>query len=296
MTSSRRNFLQTGLAAAAATTISRPLLAAEGLHVPLGLQLYSVRAQLPVQYEETLRMIGDIGYREVEAAGFFDHTVSDVKRAMNACRLNCVSSHYGYGVLSKNFDELLAFNKELGVKYLICASPGHRTSVSKADQDIYPLDDWRFMADQLNSFGEKVTAAGLRFGYHNHFREFRPTEGTIPYVELMKRTDPAHVTMEMDCGWVVAGGANPVEYLREYPSRITMLHVKDFAKPASAGASAETLVPTELGRGSIDYRPIFAAAAKAKKVQHIFVEQEAFDIPVKDSLTEDASYMRRLLS
>jgi sugar phosphate isomerase/epimerase len=292
----RRNFLRAGLAVAATGAVSGTLrLAAQGLRIPLGLQLYSVRELLPVHYEEILKMIGSLGYREVEAAGFFDRKVGEVKRAMDDARLACVSAHYGHGLLTQKFNEILAFNKELGVKTLICSSPGHRIPSSQSNQDIYSLDDWHFMADQLNSFGEKVRAAGLNFGYHNHFKEFIQTEGVVPYRELLRRTDPALVTMEMDCGWVVAAGASPVDYLREYPSRITMLHVKDFVKPATPLENPDAYTVTELGRGYIDYRPIFREAAKTANLKHIFAEQEAFDIPVKASLAEDARYLHRLL-
>ena len=51
---------------------------------------------------------------------------------------------------------------------------------------------------------------------------------------------------------------------------------------------------TELGRGSIDYRPIFAQAAENQKITHAFVEQESFDIPWKESLKVDAQYLKTL--
>jgi len=136
-------------------------------------------------------------------------------------------------------------------------------------------------------------ALGVKFGYHNHVREFLETDGKTPYVELLGLTDPQKVTFELDCGWAVAAGKNPIELLREHPHRISLLHVKDFKMGTPAGEGHEPQV-TELGRGSIDYRPIFAQAAKTQKIQHAFVEQEAFDIPWKDSLKVDAEYMRKL--
>lgn len=268
---------------------------AKGLGLPLGLQLYSVREMLPKDYEGTLQMVAAAGYTQVEAAGFYDHSVQDVKRAMKSAGLNCVSSHYGYGALTPKFDQILAFNKELGVESIICASPGHRVPVSGPGADIFSLDDWYYMADRLNSFGEKVTAAGLRFGYHNHSKEFSKIDGVTPYDELMKRTDPADVTMEMDCGWVAVGGGSPQEYLKKYPDRITMLHVKDFTRKGPQSTNPDDYTVTELGRGTIDYRPIFAEAQKSGKLRHIFVEQEAFDIPAPESLRVDAEYIRRLM-
>jgi sugar phosphate isomerase/epimerase len=114
----------------------------------------------------------------------------------------------------------------------------------------------------------------------------------------MKLTDPALVTFEMDCGWVTVGGGDPVAYLHKYPNRISMLHVKDFKKSAQPYSPSNEPVPTELGRGGIDYRPIFAAAkmAAAKKgaIKHYFVEQEAFDVPWEESLRIDAEYLKAI--
>jgi sugar phosphate isomerase/epimerase len=100
--------------------------------------------------------------------------------------------------------------------------------------------------------------------------------------------------MEMDCGWVVVGGGNPVEYLRKYPTRISMLHVKDFKGIVASSSMTNPPTITELGEGSIDYRPILEAAANAGNVKHCFVEQEAFDVPPMQSLKIDADYLRKL--
>lgn len=74
-----------------------------------------------------------------------------------------------------------------------------------------------------------------------------------------------------------------------------MFHVKDFHLPANISiATHDQAKVTELGRGSIDYRPIFAQAAKNQKITHSFVEQEEFDIPWKESLKVDADYLKNL--
>jgi sugar phosphate isomerase/epimerase len=144
--------------------------------------------------------------------------------------------------------------------------------------------------------GEKAAAAGIHFGYHNHVHEFAAVDGVVPYMELLRMTDPSKVTLELDCGWAIVAGAKPVDLLRDHPGRFSMLHVKDFKANASTGAGAEAHEPTvtELGMGSIDYRPIFQQAAKTQKIKHMFVEQEAFDMPYMQSLKVDADYMRGL--
>jgi sugar phosphate isomerase/epimerase len=297
---SRRDFVKAGSASLIYGSTAVRGLYAQTLHVPLGLQLYSVREILPNDYDGTLKKIGSLGYREVESAGYFQHTATEVKQAMSNAGLHLVSAHYSSDDLHKQLDPIIAFSKEVGVRYIICSYPGFKDPSRvkninpKERSNAFTLEDWRWNAEQFNAIGAKVSAAGFRFGYHNHSMEFRKTDGVVPYVELMRLTDPAHVTMEMDCGWVVVGGGDPVEYLRKYPTRISMLHVKDF-KGISA-ASSITNVPTvvELGQGSIDYRPIFQEAAKAGVVKHCFVEQEGYNVPPVEGLKIDAEYMRGL--
>ncbi len=282
-----------GAAVAAATMSNSLRLDAETLPLPLGLQLYSLREYLPKDWDGTLHQIGALGYREVEAAGFFGHTAAQVKQSMTSAGLKCVSAHYPYAQLAAGLDDILHFGQELGLQYIICSSPGLRQPV-EAHRPHPPLtlDDWRWNAEQFNSFGEKVKSAGMQFGYHNHVTEFRAENGVLPYDELLRLTDPAKVTLELDCGWMTVGGQNPVQYLTKYPHRFSMLHVKDFNRNQPV-TSTPPPAPTELGRGSIDYRPIFRAAVKAH-IRHCFVEQEGFDVPPWESLKIDADYIRNL--
>ncbi|MEO8735120.1 MAG: sugar phosphate isomerase/epimerase [Edaphobacter sp.] len=299
---SRRNFLKTAsVALLYNSAIARGDTASSyPLGLPLGLQLYSVREMLPTAYESTLKKIASLGYSEVEAAGFYGHSVSEVKQAMQNAGLRCVSSHYSYNNLQKEFDQTLAFNRDIGVDYIICSFPGFkdpstRKGMSYRDQiQSFTIDDWRWNAEQFNRMGEKVHAAGMKFGYHNHTMEFRAQNGVVPYDELLRLTDPSKVAMELDCGWVIVGGGNPIEYLRRYPKRISMLHVKDFKRAEKPASIVDPPPPAELGRGTIDYRPIFREAAKAGNIKHCFVEQEAFDMPPMQSLKIDADYVRNL--
>jgi sugar phosphate isomerase/epimerase len=298
---SRRHFLKTASASAAfaAACADAPWLMANPLSLPLGLQLYSVRDLLPKDYEGTLHQLSAMGYREVEAAGFFGRSASDAKQAMEHAGLHCVSAHYSYADLAPHLDETIEFGKALGLEYIICASPGfpHGSPAKSEDKRVareaLTLEDWHWNAEQFNRMGERVNAAGIKFGYHNHTAEFRAVNGVVFYDELLRLTDPAKVTMEMDCGWVIVGGTNPVDYLRRYPTRISMLHVKDFQLSGTPGSDTEPPPSAELGRGSIDYRPIFAAASEAN-IKHAFIEQEQYDIPPMEALKIDAEYWKAL--
>ena len=282
MSMNRRSFIQSTSAAAALLSTAWGRAASLGL--PIGLQLYSVRTLLPTDYAGTLKQLGAIGYQEVEAAGFFNLPVEQVKAAMKAAGLRCVSAHYPLGLLKAHTEEIITFCKSLGVGYVVCSSPMHQNpGGGKAPLS---LDDWRWNGDQFNEIATQVMKAGMHFAYHNHVAEFGAIGGVLPYDELLKHTDPAKVSFELDCGWATLAGQNPLELLKQHAARIVMLHVKDFKDNKEPSV--------ELGTGGIDYTPIFAAAAAGKHIRHCFVEQEEFQNPIMQSLAVDAKYMKKM--
>jgi sugar phosphate isomerase/epimerase len=284
MTHSRRSFLKaSGALAAAACVGVEPLMAAP-VRLPIGLQLYSVRNLLPKDFDGTLQKLAAAGYREVEAAGYFDKTAGEFGNALQKAGLKCVSTHHQLVQLKTQFDDLIEYGQALGLEYIICSSASvHRDPTRTGDLN---LDDWRYVADQFNAIGEKVKAAGMTFGYHNHTVEFGKENGVVYFDELLKRTDPKLVCFEMDCGWVVVGGHNPVEYLSRYPERFPMLHVKDMIKQPDG--KWRNVV---MGKGSIDYRPIFRAATGLK---HYFIEQEEFEGDPITELRANVEFMKKL--
>ena len=279
---SRRSFLKATGAVAACAAVSR--LDAERLRLPIGLQLYSVREQLPKDFAGTLAQVRSAGYTEVEAAGYFDRSAADFRQAMDAAGLRCVSTHHPLSVLETQLGQWLDYGHKLGVEYIVCSSSGgmHRDPAAKGSPT---LDDWRWIADELNRIGEKVKAAGMILGLHNHVPEFAVIDGVLVYDELLRLTDPKLVVFEMDCGWVYASGHNPVDYLSKTPERFPLMHVKDMT------LGAKGMHSTEMGRGKIDYVPILRAATGLK---HYFIEQEEFDIDPVQALRIDAEYIRNL--
>jgi sugar phosphate isomerase/epimerase len=291
----RRTFLRTAAACAVAWETGN--LWANPLGLPIGLQLYSVREFLPKDYAGTLKQLGSMGYQECEAAGFYNHSAADVKQSMSDAGLHCVSAHYALAQLKPDLDEIIQYGKDLGLSYIICSAPMMRDpSRAKglswnATMEAVSLDDWKWNADQFNEIGKKIQDAGIHFGYHNHFVEFHVKEGGVrPYDIILDNTDPKLVTMEMDVGWVVIGGAKPEAYLRKYPKRFTQLHVKQFK--LEGWKPGDEPVSTEMNQGSLDYKSIFTAAKHAG-IRHIYVEQEAFpDMPAMDALKVDADWLK----
>ncbi len=280
---SRRAFLKTSGALAAASLIGADRLAAPS-KLPVGLQLYSVRNLLPKDFQGTLNQLSTAGYKEVEAAGYFDKTAADFGNSLQKAGLKCISTHHTLTQLKTQLDQLIEYGQALGLEYIICSWAGVHRDPNRTGE--LNLDDWRYVADQFNAIGQKVKSAGMTVGYHNHTVEFGRENGIVYFDELLKRTDPKVVDFEMDCGWVVVGGHSPVEYLSKYPERFPLLHVKDMVKQPDG--KWRNVV---MGKGSIDYKPIFRAATGLK---HYFIEQEEFEGDPMTELREDAKFLKKL--
>jgi sugar phosphate isomerase/epimerase len=242
-----------------------------------------VRELLPKDFDGTLAKVRADGYTEVEAAGYYDKPAAEFRKAMDKAGLRCVSTHHPLGVLRPRLDELIEYGHTLGLDYIICSSSVRRDPAAKGP---LTLDDWHYVAGEFNRIGEKVKAAGMTFGYHNHTPEFGTEGGVVFYDELLKLTDPKLVSFEMDCGWVFAAGRDPIEYLSKTPERFPLLHVKDMAREANGQFHS-----TVMGRGLVDYKLTLRAA---KGLKHYFIEQEEFDLDPIEALRLDAEYMRKL--
>jgi sugar phosphate isomerase/epimerase len=278
---SRRSFLKATAAVAVSATALR--LSAKPLGLPIGLQLYSVRDLLPKDFDGTLAKVRADGYTEVEAAGYWDRTAPEFRKSMDKAGLRCTSTHHTLALLLEHGDDLIEYGHTLGLDYIICPWPRRRDPALAGE---LTLDDWRWVAGELNRIGEKVKAAGMVFGYHNHGPEFGSEGGVVFYDELLRLTDPKLVCFEMDCGWVASAGRNPVDYLGKTPERFPLLHVKDMVKGANGQYHS-----TVMGRGVVDYKPILRAATSLK---HYYIEQEEFDMDPIEALRLDAEYMKKL--
>jgi sugar phosphate isomerase/epimerase len=282
---SRRTFMKATGAIAAAACAGVDRLAAKQLPMPIGLELYSVRDLLPKDFDGTLAQVRSAGYTVVEAAGFYNRSAADFRSAMDKAGLRCISAHYTLSLLETQLDSLIEYAHALGLEYMICSSSGgtHRDPAAKGPDT---LDDWRWRADEFNRIGEKLKAAGITLGVHNHVPEFAVFDGTIVYDELLRLTDPKLVVFEMDAGWVIAAGYNPIDYLKQSPERFPLMHIKEVLRGPDGKFHAKTV-----GRGMLDYQPILSAATGLKQY---FIEQEEFEMDPMQELRIEAEYMRKL--
>ena len=243
-----------------------------------GMQLYTVRRELEKDFEGTLARVAALGYREVEFAGYFGRTPKEVMAALARHNLTSPAAHVQLAAVRGSLLEVAEAAHIIGHKYVLVAwtPPEERKS----------LDDYRRFAELFNRAGEQLKKAGIQFAYHNHDFEFAPMGGKVPYDLLLEQTDSRLVKMELDLYWIAKGGAKPLDYFEKYPGRFHLLHVKDMdATPRRHF--------TEVGRGVIDFKSVFARAERAG-VRHYFVEQDETPGSPFDSLKVSIDYLRKL--
>lgn len=220
----------------------------------IGLQLYSVRDSMQASPQRTIEAVAKMGYKYVEAAGynnglFYGMTPEAFKALLKANKLYMLSSHTSHAVPdAAKWDETMAWWDQCidahiaaGAKYIIQPSMDKVGYESLAGNKRY--------CDYFNAVGAKCKAKGIRFGYHNHDKEFTTIEGTTLYDYMLQNTDPSLVFFQLDLWWIHVGGKQAVDYFNKYPGRFLFYHVKD---EEEVGAS-----------GKIDFKPYFDNAKKA---------------------------------
>lgn len=275
------------------TTMGAALLAmrrAIAASIPrVGMQLYTVRTELEKDFDGTLAKVAAIGYKEVEFAGYYNHTPQEVRDTLKRHGLTAPSAHVPYGSLTGDkWAKAIEDAHTIGHTYLVNAW---------VDEPIRKEPDaWKHIAETYNQAAAVSKKAGIQFAYHNHNFEFAPRKdagGKLPYDILLESCDPALVKMELDLCWIAAAGKDPLEYFRRYPGRFPLVHVKGLKKvPASTGddpVPIDRVLPdiTEVGHDDvIDWKRIFAQSRGAG-IRHYFVEH---DVPKDPFASLKASY------
>jgi sugar phosphate isomerase/epimerase len=289
----RRSFLGT---LTAATLLTRRLgwAAPEHQAERIGVQLYTVRDVLKKDYAGTLAGVAAIGYREVEFAQYFehaprfDHPPKEVRAMLDRDRLQATSAHVPYRVLGEGWPQVLEVSHVLGHSYLV--NPAIDEALRKQP------DGWKRAAETFNRSGEASKKAGIQFAYHNHWMEFQPVGGKLPYDILLEKCDPDLVKMEMDLCWISVAGHDPVEYFHRYPGRFPLVHVKDMKKLPSPGdpMTEATLRPlmTEVGSGVIDWKRIFAHSETAGI--KVYIVEHDWPASPFESIETSYKYMKSL--
>ena len=291
----RRTFAQQSSLALSALMVPLSCITTEkDQKYKMGLQLFTIRDAMEKNPLESLKIVADLGYQDVETYGYdvesgtyYGYKASEFKNILEDFQLTASSGHYGFSpFLEKPMDELRRFvdqcivgAKALDKSYITWPwlAPEYRT-----------LEKFKVLSERLNLIGEQVTKANLGFAYHNHDFEFTDHGGETGYDIILRNTDPSLVKLQLDLYWVMHSSPwSPAELISQQPGRYVMWHIKDMHKVSRDY--------TELGNGSIDYTAILPKAKQAG-LQFYYLEQGGnFAQNSIQSITDSASYFKKHL-
>ena len=226
---------------------------------PLGVQLYTVRSEMQNGVEQTLERVTAIGYQEVEFAGYFGHSPTEIREMLARTGLRSPAAHIQPAFETDAWTRILDDANEAGHEYVVVASVPQSM---RAD-----LDSWRRTAEAMTGAGERARAAGLQYAYHNHDFEFIEMDGRVAFDVFCEESDPDLVQIELDLFWIIHGGGDPVAFFNRWPGRVPMVHVKD---RTSGGEMVD------VGAGVINWAGLFQHIDHAG-MRHFFVEHDRPD-------------------
>lgn len=278
----RRDFLRTTAAVAAGSMVFPMWACQQSREKVIGLQLYTVRDKIQVDLDRTLNRLAEIGYNSIEAAGYNmgESTFYGMKPKVFADKVKALGMplHASHTVFEpEDAEKVFSDAAEAGCLYVI-----HPYLPDNQRQN---LDGYKVTAEKFNRMGEIGKKYGVQFGYHNHAFEFESWDGQIGMDVLIQGTDPALVTFEIDLYWVTKGGYDPVDYIKRYPGRFQIYHVKDMTK-------TDDMFFAPVGSGRIDFESIFAIRDIAG-MKMFFVEQDRFkDLDPMESVEMSFNYLK----
>jgi sugar phosphate isomerase/epimerase len=288
--------------AARAVAVVGPGVAGARVLAKVGLQLYSVRDEMNRDAAGTLKKIKEIGYNQVEHAGywkgkFYGYPAKDFKTLLDGIGLDMVSGHVsieaadydeGSKAFSANWREAVESAAAAGQRYII--TPGFPESWRKDKDTVLKY------LDVFNSCGAFCKTYGVKFGYHNHTMEFdRIYDGASLYELILRHTDPSLVALQLDVGLVYAAGLDPRAMIKEHAGRFELMHVKDEFRKPGGGERGQGYESTVLGAGELKLAEIVWLGRETGGVKYFFVEQESFgDLPELECARRDYQFMKKL--
>lgn len=239
----------------------------------VGIQLYTIRDAMAADVAGTLKKVSDIGYKNLELAGyadgkFYGFAPAEFKKMVNDLGMEVLSSHAAVestGITPETAKVMADAHAEVGVKY--CVQPWVN------DQD-RTIDTYKKMIADWNEVGRIMKGVGIQFAYHNHNFEFATLDGIVPYYDIfMPEMDADLITMELDLFWASKAGQDPIAMFNKYPGRFQLLHFKDMKTKQEPFFDVIKDDVCSVGEGVIDFKNILTAKEVAG-AKYIFVEDD----------------------
>lgn len=231
--------------------------------VKTAIQLYTLR-NLPDTVPQLVQRVGAVdnnggpGYDAVETAGLGDGGPGEVADALEQTGLGGAAAHVGLGALEDDFGGTVEAYSEVGIDTFVVPylDPSEIDTVEKVEELAGRMND---VADQLSDVDGEAT-----LGFHNHDGEFQSLEDDRTPMEVFDEALNDDVIFEIDVGWVLTAGYDPVEVIEQYSDRTQLIHMKDMADGEFA----------EIGEGNVDMRAVARTARKEADVDYLIYEHD----------------------
>ena len=260
---SRRDALRFATLAAATVAFPPVLSAADPRKkIPIGLELYSVRMELPKDFTGVIEAIGKMGYEGVEFAGYhlWDKKPAELRKLLDDNGLKCCGTHTPLVTLEgDNLKKTADLHHTLGNKFLICPSLGAKDAAG-----------WKFLAGKFNDIAARAKELGMLVGYHSHAGDYKKFDGKTSWEIFFDNTD-ADVVHQLDTGNTLDGGADPLTLIKKYPGRTKTTHIKEHGGAAGA----------PVGEGTIDWKPLLEAFETVGGTEWYIIEHETGKVPLQ---------------
>lgn len=242
---------------------------------PVALQLYSLRDAAKENFVGVLELTAQLGYEGVEFAGYGGVSSDEMKDHLHRVGLQAVSSHVPFERLKNHLDEEIAYNRQLGNDTLVCPAPPQGF--------VRNAENWRHFARELTAIGKRAADQGFRLGYHNHSWEFEVFGDSYALDLLFEAADLRYLFAQLDLGWILHGGEDPVRYLGKMAGHCPLVHVKDFDQSNKQ---------TDVGCGVLDLENVLVTAIDAK-VEWLIIETEEYKVSPSDSVRAGLANLKK---
>ena len=178
---------------------------------------------------ETLKKLAQIGYHcvEVSQIPMTPENVSGMKRACEEFGITVAACSAALEprvpgapgeTLSTDYDKIVADCRALNCTYL-------RIGMLPISSLAGPEKFMEFV-EKAEAMARRLQQDGIRLYYHNHHVEFAKI-GDARMIDILREKTEA-LGFELDVHWIQRGGCNPIEVIRQFAGRITLLHLKDY--------------------------------------------------------------------
>ncbi len=247
----------------------------------LGAQFYTLReyTKTPEDFRETMRKVKEIGYKYVQVSGVgpdVDYKV--IADAVNETGIKVVLTHTPIKRIKEETDAVIAEHSAFGCDYIGVGGLG------------CGLDEENIMnfCEEMKPVFEKFRAAGKKFLFHNHAKEFDliGETGKNAFDMVLENTPADVLGLTLDTYWATYAGLDAAAVINKYADRIAVTHFKDM----QIKDGEKTM--TEMLEGIIDYDPIIAAC-DANNIMWNFIEQDTVYINAFDSMKISHDNMKK---